>query len=65
MRIFFIISCNDLIALAEKADLKKGNANMLIERVIDTFSRWDYFAEEAGIDQQIVSKIRKNLILKL
>jgi len=59
------ISCNDLIALAEKADLKKGNANMLIERVIDTFSRWDYFAEEAGIDQQIVSKIRKNLILKL
>jgi len=59
------IDRNDLISFAEKADLKKAKANMLIDRVIDTFSRWQYFAQKAEIDQQTISKIRKNLILKL
>ena len=59
------INRNDLISFADKADLKKTKTNMLIERVIDTFSRWQYFAQTAEIDHQIVSKIRKNLILKL
>jgi serine/threonine-protein kinase HipA len=59
------INRNDLIALAEKADLKIEKANMLIDKVIDTFSRWQDFAFKAEIDQQTMAKIKKSLILKL
>ncbi|MCF7913384.1 MAG: type II toxin-antitoxin system HipA family toxin [Candidatus Cloacimonetes bacterium] len=55
----------DLIALAEKADLKKEKANILIDKVMDTFSRWQYFAGEADIDDYKMAKIRANLILRL
>lgn len=59
------INREDLIAFAEKADLKKEKTNFLIEKVIDTFSRWQEFADRAEIDHHTVAKINKNLNFKL
>ncbi len=59
------INRDDLLTLADKADLKKSKADTLIERVTDTFSRWHYFARKAELDPHIATEINENLVLKL
>lgn len=49
----------------QKADLKKGNANTLIDRVIDTYSRWQYSAQKTEIDQYKIAGIGKRLVIRL
>jgi serine/threonine-protein kinase HipA len=48
----------DLLALANVADVKKARAEQIIQRVIEVVRRWPDFAEEAEVDTQQLNKIR-------
>ena len=56
---------NDLIALAEKAFLKKTQAKKIIHAMQAVFKRWNEYAKKSGIDSQIRNHIQKNLMINL
>ncbi len=47
----------DLLALARAADIKKSQADRMIQQVIEVVCRWPEFSEEAGVDPEHVKKI--------
>ena len=59
------IERKDLYALAGFADIKKRRAEQLIEKVLLSVSRWQEFAQIAGIDEERMAKIEKNLITEI
>jgi serine/threonine-protein kinase HipA len=48
----------DLVVLAEAADIKKPRAKQMIERVIEVVRRWPDFAGKAGVSDEQVKKIQ-------
>ena len=48
----------DLLALANVADIKTPRAHQMIDRVIEVFLRWPDFAAEAGISDERVREIQ-------
>jgi serine/threonine-protein kinase HipA len=50
----------DLLALANVADIKKVRANQMVDRVIEAVCRWPAFAEEAGLADARVKEIQAN-----
>lgn len=56
---------DDLIALADFADIKKRKAGQMIDKVILSFSKWREFAQKTGIAEERILKIQKNLIIDL
>jgi serine/threonine-protein kinase HipA len=55
----------DLLALAEVADIKMPRAHQMIDQVIEVFRRWPDFAAEAGIPEEQIMKIQKRLCTDL
>ena len=55
----------DLISLAEFANIKRAKADQLLNRVIDTFQKWPQFAEQADISGENIKKIQNALQLNL
>lgn len=51
---------SDLLALAAIADIKKTNANEMIDRVIAAVRRWPVFANEAKVSEEQVLQIQAN-----
>jgi serine/threonine-protein kinase HipA len=51
---------DDLIALATLAGIKKGAANDMIDRVIETIRHWPEHAEKAGIAEERMAQIQAN-----
>ena len=50
----------DLLALAEVADIKTPRAHQMIDRVIEAFRRWPDIAADAGIPDEQIMKIQKS-----
>jgi len=48
----------DLLALADLADIKKARAKEMLDHVIETVRRWPAFAEKAGIPETRVMEIQ-------
>ena len=48
----------DLLALAKAADIKKAQAEQMINRIIEAVRRWPDFAGESGVDDAQVKKYR-------
>ncbi len=55
----------DLIALADKANIKNKKANEMIDSVISTFLKWEDYADKAKINDSRVIEIKKNLLTSL
>lgn len=53
------ITKDDFMKVAEKAGLKKNEAEKCIKQVKDAVSRWDSFAEEAGLSKTNADRIKK------
>lgn len=53
---------NDLIAVAEKADVVR--ANEIIQQITETVSQWRDYAREAGVKPEYEQQIAKSLRLK-
>jgi serine/threonine-protein kinase HipA len=58
------IERSDLIALADKANIKQRKANEMIDKVISTFLRWEDFAETANINESRIIEIKRNLLIR-
>lgn len=52
--------CEDLLALAKAADIKKARAEQMVQRVIETVCRWPEFAGEAGVTDTRIKEIQVN-----
>lgn len=59
------ITRDDIITVAEKAGLKKTEAERCIKQVKDAVSKWDSFAEEAGLSSKNAERIQKFFNLEL
>jgi serine/threonine-protein kinase HipA len=59
------IECDDLLALAKAADIKKAHAEQMVTRVIEVVRRWPDFAIKAGVDDAQVKKIQASQRTKL
>ncbi|MDP8205781.1 MAG: type II toxin-antitoxin system HipA family toxin [Candidatus Electryonea clarkiae] len=55
----------DLLTLAGTAGIKKGRANQMLDRVIETVRRWSDFATEAGVSDKRISEIQRNQLTEL
>lgn len=55
----------DLIALAEGADLSKARAIKIIEEVKDVFNNWAQYAQEANVTESQIKKVTNGLRLDL
>ncbi|MGU9978301.1 MAG: type II toxin-antitoxin system HipA family toxin [Candidatus Oxydemutatoraceae bacterium WSBS_2016_MAG_OTU14] len=54
----------DLLELAKKADVKKSKAHEIIDRTIEVFSNWRYYANEAKISEKKFLEIDKTFRTK-
>ncbi len=52
------IEKEDLSKVAEKAGIKKSDAVKIIERVINSVSRWEDFAEKSGMSENNIKRIK-------
>jgi serine/threonine-protein kinase HipA len=59
------IEREDLIALANKAGIKKKQANQIIDKVIEAVRRWPEFAAEAKVEFDRVEKIQRYQLTNL
>ncbi|MBN2829470.1 MAG: type II toxin-antitoxin system HipA family toxin [Candidatus Cloacimonetes bacterium] len=59
------IERSDLIAFADKANIKQRKANEMIDKVIVTFLKWGGFAEQAKINESRIMEIKRNLLIRL
>ncbi len=59
------VTRDDLITLAEKADIKKKKAEQYIENVLKAFGKWRILARDNEIDEERTAYIEKNLITDL
>lgn len=48
----------DLIVLAESANIKKSQAEQMIQHIIEVIEHWPYFAREVGVDEEQIRKIQ-------
>ena len=55
----------DLIALAETANIKRAKADQLLDHIIDTFRKWSQFAEQAEVSGENTRKIQNALQLNI
>lgn len=51
----------DMIRVAEKMDIR--NSREIIEKVVDTVSKWSDFAKDAGVRENHIQEINTNLLL--
>lgn len=56
---------DDLLALAETANIKKKQANHMIDKVIGIFLNWQTYAEKIEIKENRIGEIRKYLLTGL
>lgn len=52
------IEKEDLLKVAEKANIKKSDAVKIIEQVINSVSRWEDFAEKSGMSENNIKRIK-------
>lgn len=57
------ITKEDMLKVAEKAGIKKSDAVKSIERVINSVSRWEDFAEKSGMSENNIKRIKDFLIV--
>lgn len=50
----------DLIQLAKTADIKKGRAGQMVQRVIEVFHHWPDYARKAGVSEDHIKKIQNS-----
>lgn len=55
------IKRDELIELAETADIKRKSANEMIDKVIDSFIQWPNLAKEVGVSEDKITKINNVL----
>lgn len=55
------ITKEDMLKVAEKAGIKKSDAVKIIERVINSVSKWEEFAEKTGISEYNIKRIKNFL----
>lgn len=55
------ITREDLIELSSHANIKKKQANEMLDQVIDSFSKWREFASKVEIPEKRVEEIQNNL----
>ncbi len=48
----------DMLKVAEKANIKKSDAVKIIEQVINSVSRWEDFAEKSGMSENNIKRIK-------
>jgi serine/threonine-protein kinase HipA len=48
---------DDLLELANFADIKKRPAGEMIDRIVESVSRWPEFADQAGVEPEWVARI--------
>ena len=58
------ITEEDLIAVAERIDIKKSDAKLIIKEIKDTVNKWDTFAEEAGLSKSNTELLKEILTVK-
>ena len=54
---------NDLLAVAEKADIT--NARKIVDQIIETVSKWEYYAKETKVTPEYTNQIKMALRLEL
>lgn len=59
------LKIEDLVALAEFADIKKTTANQIIEETRSVVSKWDQYAEKALVPEHLTTGARKGFRLDL
>ena len=59
------IKREDLITLAEIANIKKVAAIEMIDRVIDVVRNWSHFANKANLEEDRIEIIKNNLLINL
>jgi serine/threonine-protein kinase HipA len=59
------IGRNDLMALANIAGIKRNRANDMLDQVLQAVSRWETFAETAGVEDARMAQIRKTHVLAM
>ena len=52
------ITKEDLLKVAEKANIKKSDAVKIIEQVISSVSKWEQFAEKSGMSEYNIKRIK-------
>ena len=55
----------DLMVFASNVGLKSNKANQAIEDIVDAVEKWQKFAEQAGVDQSDVTRIKKTFRMNL
>ena len=55
---------DNLYSLAQRADIKKGKAKKIIEEIKNVFSKWDNYAQKAGVLKDHQVEIKKHLRLE-
>jgi serine/threonine-protein kinase HipA len=55
----------DLLTLANTADIKKVRANQMIDRIIETVRRWPDFASKAGVPDARIKDIQMHQLTNL
>ena len=58
------ITEEDLIAVAERIDIKKSDAKLIIKEIKDTVNKWDTFAEKAGLSKSNTELLKEILTVK-
>ena len=53
------ITKEDILKVAERADIKKSDAINIIEQVRSSVSKWSDFAEESTLSEQNTEKIKR------
>ena len=56
------ISKEDFLKVAEKVDIKKVDALKCIEEVLDSVSKWEEFAREAGLSKSNCQRVKKEIM---
>ncbi len=57
------ITKEDMLKVAEKANIKKSDAAKIIEQVINSVSKWEDFAEKSGMTERNIKRIKDFLNL--
>lgn len=52
------ITKEDMLKVAEKAGIKKSDAVKSIEQIINSVSKWKYFAEKSGMTERNIKRIK-------
>ena len=52
------ITKEDMLKVAERAGIKKSDAEKITQQIISSVSKWELFAEKAGISQHNIKKIK-------